>query len=140
MGKNHTLIWSKWGNRIFIGKRYCFFNSKTGKRFLKLFKILLIKKMTLFPFSVACRREIDLWNRGKGNGAIYFHLITIFFDFVVSVCLDAHLTHFLSGYWTGRLSGPQNIGGKKTLTAFTLGPRKFRIRVPEILDDQCLMV
>ena len=44
LGKNHTLIWSNWGNRIFIGKRYCFFNSKTGKRFLKLFKILLIKK------------------------------------------------------------------------------------------------
>ena len=37
LGKNHTLIWSKWGNRIFIGKRDCFFNRKTGKRFFKAF-------------------------------------------------------------------------------------------------------
>ena len=46
---------------------------------------------------------------------IYFHLITIFFDFVVSVCLGAYLPYFLSGCWTGRLSSPQNIGGKNTV-------------------------
>ena len=29
------------------------------------------------------------------------------------MCLDAYLPYFLSGYWTGRLSGPQKIGEKK---------------------------
>ena len=40
MGKIRILIWSNGGNCILIGKRYCFFNRKTGKRFLKLFTLL----------------------------------------------------------------------------------------------------
>ena len=30
------------------------------------------------------------------------------------MCLDAYFPFFLSGYWTGRLSGPQNIGKKNS--------------------------
>ena len=41
------------------------------------------------------------------------------------MCLDAYRPYFLSGNWTGRLSGPQNIGGKKTLRGGVLVPVFF---------------
>ena len=148
-GENQDPYLVKLGKSYFNRKTLLFFNRKTGKRFLKLFTLLFIKKKHSFPFffrmpgrnrplKPGSRRWRQAAKEGGQRGIrsffsaqkpqppsnrapshIYiifrfFHLITIFFDFVVSVCLDAYLPYFLSGYWTGRLSGPQNIGEKNT--------------------------